>query len=146
MNSVEQTIFVCDANENDWVLLKQVFEKTKLPFKIIFFKKGEELLIQLQEYFTKKQSLPRMILLDLDTQQPPSGLEILKSIKSHFLFRVIPILVVSSDAKDEYIVEAYSLGANSFIVKPANLQQFEDFVNTLNTYWFKFAKLPAKII
>src|SRR4051794_40999961 len=120
MNSIENVIFAADNNESDRVLLKQVFDETNLPFRILFVSNGEELLKNLEEYYSQKQTFPRMILLDLNMPDPVDGLEALKRIKSHFLYKTVPVLVLSSERSDKYIIEAYNLGANSFIVKPAS--------------------------
>jgi DNA-binding response OmpR family regulator len=145
MDTLEQTIFICDANEKDKALLKQVFEETRVPYKFKFTKNGEELLKQIEEFYSEKQIFPRMILLDLNIPEPVSGMETLKKLKSHFLYKTIPVLVLSSEASDKDAVDSYNLGANSFIVKPANLEQFKAFVNTINEYWFKLARLPYKV-
>ncbi len=143
MKITEKLIFAADANENERLLLNQAFEETKLPFKIEFTKNGEELLKGLENYYAENQAFPKMILLDLNIPKPFSGLEILKSIKAHFLYKTIPILILSSERSDANIIEAYSLGANSFIVKPASFKEFQNFVKTLNNYWFEMAALPT---
>ena len=145
MSTSENIIFAADNNKNDQAFLEQAFQETHLPFKIDFSKTGEELLKKLEEHYAGTQSFPRMILLDLNMPKPIDGLDTLKRIKSHFLYKTIPVLVLSSEKSDKYIVEAYNLGANSFIVKPATLKEFQDFVNTLSKYWFELAALPINI-
>ncbi len=145
MEEPEHTIFAADNDESDQELLINAFKAANKPFKIIFSKDGEKLLRDLEDFYAKNQAFPRMILLDLNMTDP-DGLETLSTIKSHFLYKAIPVLVLSSKASDEVIIKAYTRGANSFIVKPATAKGFEDFVSTLNRYWFEFASLPKKIV
>jgi two-component system response regulator len=148
MDGYDKIIFAADNNENDKILFNKALEKTELPFKILYFKDGPELLKNLENYYSEKQAFPKMILLDLNIQKgelsiphKPNGLETLKMLKSHFLYKTIPVLVISSERSDEDVVEAYNLGANSFIVKPATTKEFEDFITMLNSYWFELATI-----
>jgi CheY-like chemotaxis protein len=142
MNTAEKIIFVADNNQNDRDLLIKALEETHVPFRIEFSGNGRELLKNLEIFYAQNQSFPKMILLDFNLDKDGNGLEILKTIKAHFLYKTIPVLILSSKKTDEYVVQAYNLGANSFIVKPGTLKEFQDFVQTLNKYWFELAALP----
>ena len=145
MDGFEKIIYVADDNENDRNLILQALGNAKVAFKIQFAENGQDLFRKMENLYSTQQIFPRMILLDFNMKGPPSGLDILKMLKAHFLFKVIPVLVLSSEKTDEYLIEAYSLGANSFIVKPPTLKGFEDFIQTLNKYWFELADIPTSL-
>lgn len=137
-------IFIADDNEGDRKNLTIALEHLGFPFRFVFMKNGEELLQNLELYYSENQSFPKMILLDYNMEKEngyPSGKETLRMIKSHFLYKTIPVLVLSDSRTDNIVIEVYNLGANSFIIKPATLQEFENFVRTLNSYWFELAAI-----
>lgn len=77
---------------------------------------------------------PRIILLDLKLPKL-GGLEVLKIIKEDPQTRTIPVVVVTSSNQDPDIAAAYALGANSYVVKPVNFEDFFDAVSQLGFYW-----------
>ena len=85
---------------------------------------------------------PDLILLDLNMPRK-NGHEALKEIRSNAQLPFVPILIltVSSDKKD--IQRAYSSGANSFITKPDDFQEWADFLKAMKFYWFKIVQLPS---
>jgi DNA-binding response OmpR family regulator len=78
--------------------------------------------------------LPAVILLDLKLPKL-SGLEVLRAIRAHRRFSVVPVVILTSSAEDQDIFEAYSLGANSYIVKPVDFDKFIDVARQIELYW-----------
>ena len=77
---------------------------------------------------------PMVILLDLKMPKV-SGLDVLEKIASHPLTRMIPVVVLTSSKEHPDVEKAYSLGANSYIVKPVDFEDFRKIVNDLGIYW-----------
>lgn len=77
---------------------------------------------------------PKVILLDLKLPKM-NGLEVLKEIKSNELTRTIPVVVVTSSREDPDVKAAYSLGANSYVVKPVDFDGFLSAMSNLGLYW-----------
>ena len=77
---------------------------------------------------------PRVILLDLKLPLV-SGLEVLAQIKEDPVLRTIPVVVLTSSGEDPDINEAYRLGANSYIVKPVDFEQFSEAIRLVAMYW-----------
>ena len=78
--------------------------------------------------------LPVVILLDLKLPKL-NGLEVLRVIRAHREFGVVPVVILTSSAEDQDIFEAYSLGANSYIVKPVDFDKFIDVARQIELYW-----------
>jgi CheY-like chemotaxis protein len=78
--------------------------------------------------------VPSVILLDLKLPKV-SGLEVLRKIRAHPVFGTVPVVVLTSSAEDGDINEAYSLGANSYIVKPVDFDKFIEVARQIELYW-----------
>lgn len=77
---------------------------------------------------------PRIILLDLKLPKV-DGLDVLRALKSDERTRSIPVVIVTSSREDPDIKTAYALGANSYVVKPVNCEDFSAAMLQLGLYW-----------
>ncbi len=87
------------------------------------------------------ESGPRLVLLDLKLPLV-NGLDVLRQVKADPRTRAIPIVVLTSSREDRDLQEAYQLGANSYIVKPVDFEQFTDAVRQLGMYWLLLNEAP----
>ena len=78
--------------------------------------------------------LPRLVLLDLKMPKV-DGLEVLAQIKQDARTRSIPVVVMTSSREQPDIARAYQLGANSYVQKPVDFDQFHQLVKQLGLYW-----------
>jgi CheY-like chemotaxis protein len=85
---------------------------------------------------------PRLVLLDLKLPRM-GGLEVLKRLKASERTRTIPIVVLTSSREESDLVESYRLGANSYIVKPVDFEQFMNAVRELGLYWVLLNTVPT---
>ncbi|HEU0008620.1 MAG TPA: response regulator [Verrucomicrobiae bacterium] len=87
-------------------------------------------------------SRPDLILLDLNLPRK-SGREVLAEIKADDTLRRIPVVVLTSSQSDEDVLSVYTLNANCYVPKPADLDQFLAAIRSIEQFWFKTARLPA---
>lgn len=89
------------------------------------------------------QSVPRpdLILLDLNLPRK-DGREVLAVIKGDPALRRIPVVVLTTSQDEQDILASYDLHANSYIVKPVDLDQFISIVKSIEGFWFEIVKLP----
>jgi two-component system, response regulator len=88
------------------------------------------------------EDVPKVILLDLKLPRM-DGLEVLRRIKSDPRTRTIPVVVLTSSKEQNDIVESYSMGVNSYIVKPVNFDRFAAAVQELGMYWLLLNQPPV---
>ena len=93
-------------------------------------------------YAETKPDIPGLILLDLNLPGT-DGRSVVTEIKSNHLLRMIPVVVMTSSRDIRDIQACYSAGANSYVVKPVDLDGFLQAVARLKEYWFQIALLPV---
>jgi two-component system response regulator len=143
MENREIDILLIEDNENDAELAIRALQKNNVARNIIHLKDGEDALDFL---FGKGQyegrninNKPQVILLDLKMPKV-SGLEVLEQIKSNELTKTIPVVMLTSSKEHPDVAKAYLLGANSYIVKPVDFDNFRKVVNELGIYWLHLSQ------
>jgi two-component system response regulator len=86
-------------------------------------------------------NLPQLVLLDLKRPKV-GGLEVLKRLRSDERTRLTPVVILTSSREDRDLVEAYGLGANSYVVKPVDFSQFLEAARQLGLYWLMLNQSP----
>lgn len=136
-------ILLVEDNAGDVLLTKKAFEKAKLANNILVAKDGD---IALQ--MLRKQGeygdipTPDLVLLDINLPRI-NGHEVLVEIKNDELLKRIPVVMLTSSKAEQDVLSTYDLHANSFIVKPINLQSFYEVVNAIEQFWFTIVVLPT---
>jgi len=87
---------------------------------------------------------PKLILLDLQLPKV-EGLEVLRRIRADPLTQDIPVVIFTTSKEDRNIIEGYKLGANSFVIKRQDFDQFVKGIEALGVYWLVMNKPPANI-
>jgi CheY-like chemotaxis protein len=78
--------------------------------------------------------MPAVILLDIKMPRM-DGLELLKIIRSEERTKLLPVVILTSSREERDVMKSYSLGANSYIQKPVDFDQFAAAVKQLGLYW-----------
>ena len=78
--------------------------------------------------------MPVVIMLDIKLPKI-SGLEVLRKIRSDERTRLLPVVILTSSDEEQDMIESYSLGANSYVRKPVNFNEFQKAVQQLALYW-----------
>jgi two-component system response regulator len=146
VNEIETIdILLVEDNPHDAELTVRALKKRHLANRIFVAEDGAQaldILFARGQYEKRENSTPpKVVLLDLKLPKV-SGLEVLKEIKSDARTKRIPVVVVTSSREDPDIKEAYSLGANSYVVKPVDFEQFFDAMSNLGLYWLLVNQPP----
>lgn len=97
-------------------------------------KGGDAILNWFDAGVAKKEQIPHLILLDLKLPSP-DGLAALHKLRGHAATRDIPIVVFSTQYMQADVLMSYRAGANSFVAKPADFEQFTEFFRERLEYW-----------
>ena len=89
----------------------------------------------------KDKPRPDLILLDLNLPKK-DGREVLATLKSDPVLKVIPVVVLTTSQAEEDVLRAYHLNANSFVTKPVDLHQFNRIVQSIEEFWLTVVTLP----
>jgi two-component system, response regulator len=127
-----------EDNESDVELTLHALRREGLINQIQISRDGEEALDFLfcnGAYADRCfESQPKLVLLDLKLPKV-DGMEVLRRLKSDPRTRTIPVVILTSSKEERDVVESYSLGANSYIQKPMDFEQFRETVKTTGLYW-----------
>jgi two-component system response regulator len=138
-------ILLADDNENDVELTLRAFSKHRIVNSIHVVRDGREALEYLfctGRYAHRKISdKPKVVLLDV--KMPfIDGIEVLRRIRSDPRTHDLPVVMLTSSGLDRDAIECYSLGVNSYIVKPVNFEQFHEAARVIGFYWLLLNKSP----
>lgn len=141
----QATILVIEDNADDAALLRRAFTKARVLNPIYFVGTGEEAVAYLTgtgKYQERSEfPLPSLILVDLKLPGM-SGHEFLGWLRGHPAFHALRAVVLSSSDEMRDVNLAYQLGANSFLIKPADFDRFVEISQALNGYWVWSDKSP----
>ena len=141
-------VILVEDNPDDAILTKRALKAHQLGNNILHLKNGEEAIhfIFSEGIYEGKKfgKPPKLILLDLKMPKV-NGLEVLKRLKTTPGVRKIPVVILTSSFEDADIHTCYDLGANSFVVKPVEFEEFMNAVGKLGIYWMEQNKSVPKI-
>jgi CheY-like chemotaxis protein len=136
---------LCAEDDADYrLLMKRAVKASRLENDLRFVEDGEELLDYLfrRGKYVEPGSAPRpgLILLDLNLPKK-DGRAALEAIKQDPDLRRIPVVILTTSNAQEDVIRTYTLGASSYIRKPANMTVLVDIMSTLGHYWFDLVEL-----
>jgi two-component system response regulator len=138
-------ILLVEDNPNDVELTLRALQKQNLSSKVFVVKDGAEALefIFATGAFAKRkiEHRPRVIVLDLKLPKI-DGIEVLKRIKADERTKHTPVVMLTSSEEERDVLATYSLGVNSYIVKPVDFSNFVHAVSELGVYWGLLNKVP----
>lgn len=133
MSIDDRPILLVEDNPMDVDLTLRAFKRRRVTNHIQVARDGEEALAWLARW-EAGEPWPCVVLLDLKLPKV-DGLEVLRQIKQHPTLRVIPVVVLTTSAESADVQTAYSLGVNSYIVKPVEFEKFMDVSEKIDLYW-----------
>ncbi|MDR4989133.1 MAG: response regulator [Bacteroidales bacterium] len=131
-------ILIVEDNPSDAELMVRALKKQKLANNLFIVEDGSEALdfVFCRGKYEHRHTFrpPKVMFLDLKLPKV-NGLEVLKELKSNPATKSLPVVVVTSSREDPDIKAAYELGANSYVVKPVDFDDFIDAMRQLGLYW-----------
>lgn len=140
-----QVFLLVEDNENDALLLSRAFSRSHLVNPLHVLKTGEEAIEYLQGTgrFSNRAEFPLPAVLLLDLHLPGiSGFEVLRWIRSQRALAALRVIVLTSSSSIQDVNQAYRLGANSFLVKPMDLEHLCRMTEALEGYWIWMDRAP----
>jgi CheY-like chemotaxis protein len=145
MNSESIEILLIEDNPNDALLTIRTLKQNNLANNIVHISDGQEALDYLYAEGGYRDrdplKLPKVVFLDLKLPKI-SGLEVLARIRADERTKVVPVVILTSSPEESDLIKSYKLGANSYIVKPVEFENFSAAVKQLGLYWLLLNKPP----
>jgi two-component system response regulator len=141
-------ILLVEDNPDDELLAMRALRKNNVRNEVVVARNGIEALDYLfakGRYAGRDTStMPRLILLDLKLPKV-DGLEVLKRLRSDERTRLLPVVILTSSKERGDMLKGYGLGANSYVRKPVNFEQFVKAVEQLKLYWLGLNETPPRL-
>jgi two-component system response regulator len=138
-------ILLVEDNPDDVVLTQRALKKSNITNEMVVAGDGMEALDYLfgtgEREGRDTPVLPVLILLDLKLPRV-DGLEVLRRIRAHDRTRLLPTVILTSSKEEQDLITGYRLGANSYIRKPVDFDQFARAINQLGLYWLVLNEPP----
>jgi two-component system response regulator len=134
----EDLILLVEDNDDDRELAVLAFKQASVDIRLLALEDGQLALDYLfadERYAGIEGSgLPKLVLLDLKMPKI-GGLEVLRCLRADSRTRFLPVVVLTSSMEQSDIIEAYNLGANSYLRKPVDFLDFVEVARQIGKYW-----------
>jgi CheY-like chemotaxis protein len=145
--SADDPILLVEDNPDDVVFMKRAIRQAGIlqPFSIA--EHGQDAIDYLSRsgrYMDQASPpVPRLIFLDLKLPYK-SGLEVLQWIRAHDSLKTIPVIILTTSAEASDVERAYCLGANAYLVKPANMSELTNILRAFKAFWVDYNLFPER--
>lgn len=141
----DRYILLVEDDPDDEALTIRALRKNKIANEVVVVRDGAEalefLLSQEVEPGQPARPLPAVVLLDLKLPKV-DGLEVLRQLRAEDRTRMIPVVILTSSKEESDIVKGYSRGANSYVRKPVDFDDFVRVARHLGLYWLVVNEPP----
>ncbi|MBP6057501.1 MAG: response regulator [Nitrosomonas sp.] len=141
----DRAILLVEDNPDDELLTLEALEANRVGNKVIVARNGVEALDYLfgEGAYAGRDvmDLPAVVLLDLKLPKI-DGLEVLRRIRADERIRLLPVVILTSSNEEEDRIKGYSLGANSYVRKPVDFDEFVKAAGQLGLYWLLLNQPP----
>jgi two-component system response regulator len=133
----DETILLVEDREDDVELTVRAFRRAGINNKIIVARDGVEALALLLPEDGGTPLRPTIVLLDLNMPRI-GGLEVLQRLRAEPATRLLPVIILTTSAEEQDIIDGYDFGANSYVRKPVRSEEFVKAAAALGVFWLSF--------
>jgi two-component system response regulator len=141
------TILLVEDNPDDEALTLRALKKSNIKNEVAVVRDGAEALDYLfgtGSYADRDLSdVPAVVLLDIRLPKI-DGLQVLERIRADERTKLQPVVLLTASTEEEDIINGYRLGANSYVRKPVDFNQFAEAVHQLGLYWLLLNERPPE--
>lgn len=143
----DKMILLVEDNPDDEALTLRALKKNNISNKLLVARDGAEALEFLfctGAYADRDpRDKPQVILLDLKLPKV-DGLEVLRRIRANESTQLLPVVILTSSKEEQDLIRSYNLGANSYVRKPVDFNQFTESIRQLGLYWLVLNEAPPR--
>jgi CheY-like chemotaxis protein len=139
-------ILLAEDNRNDVELTLEALTDINLANTVTVVRDGVETLEYLRcegAYEGREGGHPAVILLDIKTPRK-DGLEVLAEIRADEKLSMIPVVLLTSSREEQDLIKGYKLGANAYVVKPVDFNNFTESIRQIGAFWALINELPPE--
>jgi two-component system response regulator len=143
---LKRTILVAEDHDYDKLILTEVFSRAGIAADLRFVGDGEQMLdyIYHRNLFADPAAAPAPSLVLLDLNMPRlDGRKVIRIVRADETVRHLPVIALSTSESPKHIAEAYSMGFNAYLVKPANIPAYVAAIQSMWQFWIETASLPS---
>jgi two-component system response regulator len=143
--STIRTILLAEDSPADAEMAIDALREANLANPIVHVEDGVEAIEYLErrgQFADRPDEEPAVLLLDIKMPRM-DGLEVLRRIRTHEKFRRLPVVILSSSREESDLARSWDLGANAYVVKPVDVEQFFGAVKTLGQFWAVINTTPG---
>ena len=141
----DNVILLVEDNPDDEALTLRALKKNNIVNQVVVARDGAEALDYLfgtGKYSGKElNQLPQVVLLDLKLPKV-DGLQVLRQLRADKRTKLLPVVILTSSNEEQDRFNGYDLGANSYVRKPVDFDQFMEAVRQLGLYWLVINERP----
>lgn len=135
-------VILAEDNLADVELTKLAFQELDYPLEVVHVIDGQELLSYVQN--VQNDTLHDIVLILLDLNMPRlGGVDVLKTFYKDEAFKKLPVIVFSSSAHETDVKTCYDLGANAYVCKPIDINDFNRTIRSIAEFWVDVNVLPS---
>ena len=132
-------IILVEDNPADAELTKMALKEIPIAFEVVHFSDGQELVSYLESTITSDIAV---VLLDLNMPNP-SGKDLLSNLCADERLNNVPVVIFSSSSHQPDIQECYEIGANAYVKKPVDVEEYQKAIKAIAMFWLEVNVLPS---
>ena len=145
MEKDQRVILLVEDNPDEELLTLRALNENYINNEVVVVHDGVEALEYLfgtGAYHARDLSImPQVILLDIKLPRM-NGLEVLRRLRADDRTKLLPVVILTSSKEEQDVVNGYTFGANSYIRKPVDFDQFTEAARQLGLYWLVLNEIP----